>query len=85
MNKPHEIHWKESNSILHYVQGTRHFRVHYVVGSPLEVVGYFDSHWVGDTNDRNSTSGYVFMLAQGTICCSSNKQHTISLSSAEAK
>ena len=38
LNQPHDIHWKASKSILHYVQGTRHFRVHYVDGSPLEVV-----------------------------------------------
>ena len=62
MNNTHEIHWKESKRILHYVQGTKHFRVHYVAVSPLELVGFFDSDWAGDTNDRNSTLGYVLIL-----------------------
>ena len=35
MHKPHDIHLKEANRILHYLQGTRHFKVHYVVGSLL--------------------------------------------------
>ena len=35
MHQPREIHSKESKKILHYVQGTRHFGVHYVASSPL--------------------------------------------------
>ena len=35
MHQTHEIHWKASNRIMHYVQGTRHFGVHYTAGSPL--------------------------------------------------
>ena len=62
MQHDHEFHWKESKRILHYVQGTRHFEVHYVVGSPPELVGFTDSNWDGDSIDINSTSGYVFML-----------------------
>ena len=32
-------------------------RVHYVVGSPLELVGFIDSDWDGDPIDRKSTLG----------------------------
>ena len=55
MKEPHDIHWKDAKIILHYVEGTKHFRVHYVVVSPLELVGFIDSDWVGDSIDRNST------------------------------
>ena len=70
MHENNEIHWKAAKRILHYVQGTKHFGVHYVVSSPLELVGYIDSDWDGDSIDRKSTSYYVFMLAHGTICWS---------------
>ena len=85
MHEPHEIHWKDEKIILHYVQGTKHFKVHYVARSPLELVGFTDSDWDGDSNDRNSTSCYVFMLLHGPICFSSKKHHTISLSSVEVE
>ena len=59
--------------------------MHYVATSPLELVGLSDCDWDGDPNDKKSTSGYVFMLANGPICWSSKKQHTISLYSVEAE
>ena len=52
MNQTHEIHLKETKRILHYVQGNQHFGVHYVAGSPLELVGFSDSDWDRDTIDR---------------------------------
>ena len=55
MQKNREIHWKDANSILHYVKGAKHFEVHYVVGSPLELVRFTDSDWAGDPIDINST------------------------------
>ena len=45
MQKNHDIHWNSSKRIMHYLQGTRHFRVHYVAGSPLELVVFTDSDW----------------------------------------
>ena len=29
MQEPHELHWKEAKCILHYVQGTRDYGIHY--------------------------------------------------------
>ena len=69
MQEPHEINWKDSKRILHYVQGTKHFGIHYVVSSPLELVGFIDFDWVGHSINKNFTLGYVFMLAHSPICC----------------
>ena len=57
------------------------------------MIGFTDSDWVGDNTDRNSTSGYVFILAEGPmfvlaegpISWSSKKQSAIALSSTEAE
>ena len=33
MHEPHELHWKEINRVLHYVQGTRDYGIHYAAGA----------------------------------------------------
>ena len=68
MQDPHEIHWNADKRIFHYVQGTKHFGVHYAIGSPLELVGFTDSDWAGDSIEIKSTSSYVFMIENGPIC-----------------
>eukprot|EP00253_Pinus_taeda_P002954 PITA_02954 len=52
--------------------------------TPL-LVGFTDSDWAGDPDDRKSTAGYVFTLGSGPITWASKKQAAISLSSAEAE
>ena len=49
------------------------------------MIGFTDSDWEGDSTDRKSTLGYVFMLAEGPISWSSKKQSAIALSSTEAE
>ncbi|PNX66496.1 putative copia-type protein, partial [Trifolium pratense] len=50
----------------------------------IELVGWSDSDYAGDLDDRKSTSGYVFMLGTGTISWSSKKQPIVTLSTTEA-
>eukprot|EP00253_Pinus_taeda_P021847 PITA_21847 len=52
--------------------------------TPL-LVGFTDSDWAGDPDDRKSTAGYVFTLGSGPITWAYKKQTAISLSSAEAE
>eukprot|EP00253_Pinus_taeda_P027179 PITA_27179 len=52
--------------------------------TPL-LVGFTDSDWAGDPDDRKSTAGYVFTLGSGPITWACKKQAAISLSSAEAE
>eukprot|EP00253_Pinus_taeda_P021660 PITA_21660 len=52
--------------------------------TPL-LVGFTDSDWAGDPNDRKSTAGYIFTLGSGPITWACKKQAAISLSSAETE
>eukprot|EP00253_Pinus_taeda_P026196 PITA_26196 len=52
--------------------------------SPL-LVGFTDSDWAGDPDDRKSTASYVFILGSGPITWACKKQAAISLSSAEVE
>eukprot|EP00253_Pinus_taeda_P036328 PITA_36328 len=50
--------------------------------SPL-LVGFTDSNWTSDPDDRKSTVGYVYALGSGPITWACKKQSVISLSSAK--
>ena len=47
--------------------------------------GYSDSSLGDQTDDRSSTSGYVFLLANGAISWSSRKQQTAAQNTTEAE
>jgi hypothetical protein len=81
MQEPHELHWKAAKRILRYVQGTITFGIHYAADSTLDLIGFTDDDWAGDSIDCKSTSGYSLSLGSGTIYWSSKKQVSISLSS----
>jgi hypothetical protein len=85
MQTPHEIHRKEVKKKLWYVWGTVQFGIHYSSkGTPL-LVGFTDSYWVGDLDDRNSIVGYVFIFGSVPTAWADNKQQVISISSVEAE
>lgn len=46
---------------------------------------YTDSGYVGDVEDRKSTSGYVFLLSSGLVSWSSKKQPIVTLSTTEVE
>eukprot|EP00253_Pinus_taeda_P006028 PITA_06028 len=62
MQTPHESHWKADKIILRYVRGTIQFGIHYSAEASPLLVGFTDSDWAGDPDDRKSTGGYVFIL-----------------------
>jgi hypothetical protein len=85
MQTPHEIHWKEAKRILRYVRGTVQFKIHYSSGGTPLLVGFTDSDWADDPDDRKSTAGYVFSLGSGPVTWAYKKQQAIALSLVEAE
>ena len=71
--------------ILHYVCGTVQIGIHYSSGGTPLLVGFIDSDWADDPNDRKSTACYVFSLGSGPLTWVFKKQQTIALSSTEAE
>ena len=49
------------------------------------MVGYSDSDFAGCPDSRKSTSGYVFLLAEGVISWRSVNQSLVSTSTTEAE
>ena len=48
-------------------------------------MGYSDSDWCGDIDDRKSTSGYVFFMGDTAFTWMSKKQPIVTLSTCEAE
>jgi hypothetical protein len=85
MANPSLEHWIAVKRIFRYLQGTLQFKLRFGGLSPHDVVGYCDADWVGDLEDRRSTTGFVFMMGGGATSWSSKRQPTIALSTTEAE
>jgi hypothetical protein len=73
-------HWRMIKKALRYVQGTKGLMLTYRRYDSLHLEGHSDSDFVGDVDDRKSTSEYVFTLAGEAISWKSSKQ-TVTASS----
>ena len=51
----------------------------------MRLKGYTDADWEGDVDERKSTSGFSFLLHNGTISWSSKKKSCIALLIMEAE
>jgi hypothetical protein len=49
------------------------------------LVGFSDSDWVDNPDERKSTASYVFSLGSGPITWYCKKKHAIALSSIEVE
>jgi hypothetical protein len=85
MENPTELHLLAAKRILRYLQGTRNLGIYYTKGEKSDLIGFTDSDYAGDQDDRKSTSGYVFMLGNGAVSWSSKKQPIVTLSTTEAE
>ena len=72
-------HWQLAKKALRYVHGTKGLMLVYERSDNLEIVGYADADYASNSKEK-STSGYVFMLANGAISWRSRKQ-TVTTSS----
>ena len=85
MERPIEMHLQAAKRALRYVKGTIGIGVFYKKGGKQEFLGYTDSDYAGDQDDRKSTSGYVFLMSSGAVSWSSKKQPVVTLSTTEAE
>lgn len=67
METPSQAHLVAAKRILHYIKGTHSHGIFYASGGHCNLVGYVDSDWAGDVDERKSTSGFVFHMSSGAI------------------
>jgi len=85
MEEPVYSHWKALKRILRYIQGTVSLGLFYSTVEDYKLVGFSDSDWCGDIDDRKSTSGYVFFMGNTAFTWLSKKQPIVTLSTCEAE
>ena len=71
--------------VLSYLVGTQDVCLCYDGANGEGLYGYMDSSLADQTDDRHSTSGYVFLLANGAISWSSRKQKTMAQNTTHAE
>ncbi|KAG8478853.1 hypothetical protein CXB51_028662 [Gossypium anomalum] len=85
MEKPKHDHLIATKRILRYIKGTMDQGLFYTYSQSSKLVGYSDSDYGGDLDDRKSTSGYLFHIGSAAFSWSSKKQQTVALSTCEAE
>ncbi|XP_052288532.1 uncharacterized mitochondrial protein AtMg00810-like [Citrus sinensis] len=85
MENPKTAHFKAAKRILRYIKGTTNFGLLYSFSNDYKLVGYSDSDWGGDVNDRRSTTGFVFFMGDIAFTWILKKQHIVTLSTCEAE
>ncbi|CAI0444726.1 unnamed protein product [Linum tenue] len=86
METPTKQHLLAVKRVLRYLKGTTTHGIWYKrLKEEDYLIGYTDSDYAGDMDDRKSTSGYVFFLAGGTNSWGSKKQPVVTLSTTEAE
>lgn len=84
-SNPSKQHLRLAQYVLRYLRGTKDYVLCYDSASNSGLIAYSDSDWAEDHNDRHSTSGCLFLMANGVVSWVSRCQPTVSLSSTEAE
>ena len=84
-NNPGRPHWNAVKRIFRYLKGTCEFGVEFSKDPKSDIVGYCDSDWASDIDERRSVTGYTFVYQGGPITWATKKQLTVALSTAEAE
>ena len=71
--------------ILRYLKGTEDYGLWYKLGGNLDLKVFTDVDWVGNIDDRKSTSGGAFFLSKRLVSWTSKKKNCTSESIAEAE
>ena len=73
METPTTLHLQAAKRVLRYLKGTADYGLFYKRGESGKLVGFSDSDYAGDLEDKKSTSGQVFLLSSGAVSWSSKK------------
>lgn len=91
---PRRGHLKAARRVVRYLKRMMHLELVYgrrpdgsspISPAPYGLIGYGDSNFAGNPEDRKSVMGYCFFLNGAVVSWSSKKQRTVSTSTTEAE
>ncbi|KAI0982296.1 hypothetical protein GJ496_006005 [Pomphorhynchus laevis] len=83
---PNDLHLTAAKQVMRYLRRTKDFRLRFVYTGKLTLQGYCDADLANNADDRTSTSGNIFILANVPVSWISCKQRIVALlSTAEAE
>ena len=85
MSNPSLDHMTSTKRILRYVKGNLKYGLVYGSEKECHLLGYYDSDYARDLDDKKSTSWLIFFYRSKTIVWSFCKQKVIALSSHETE
>ena len=85
MEAPTSTHMKAAKRILRYLKGTIDYGLLYSSSINFKLVGFNDSDFTRDIDDRKSTTGFVFFMGDCAVTWSSKKQSIVTLSTYKAE
>jgi hypothetical protein len=69
---PRQVHLDAAKHISIYLKSTSEFEIYYREGESSKLTEYTDADLAGDTENRKSTSGYIFQLGSELITSRAN-------------
>jgi hypothetical protein len=84
-SNPSPHHIRLAKYVFRYLKGTSDLKLVYDGACGNGLYGYSDTSWGDNLDDRHSTAGYVFLLADAAISWCLRKQKTATQSSTEAE
>ena len=85
MANPSKDHLHYAKYVFKYLVGTKELRLKYDGLSQAGLIGFSDSDWGENKDDRHSTSGNVFMMANCAITWMCRRQKVVATSVGEAE
>ena len=82
---PKENHLIVVKRIMRYLKGTKEYGLYYKKNEKFELKDYTNIDWVGNIDDKKSTSGGAFFLGKRLVTWTSKKQSCTSQSIVEAE